>query len=144
MAKVNQQNSPVLLETVPSPPQTTPPVQGGGDYSPYVWKQLGDIQQALGRLGAKIDQVDGAQKKADFKMEKIEGTLSGITHNLYAASVILTILVVIGGFLVNKAWDLMVKNLAEETPKVLAPAQTNVPTVGQQRLQNGLQVKLHQ
>ncbi len=144
MAKANQQNSPVLLETVPSSPQTTPPVQGGGDYSPYVWKQLGDIQQTLGRLEAKLDQVDDAQKKTDLKLEKIEGTLSGVTHKLYAASVILTILVVIGGFLFDKAWDLMVKNLAKETPGVPAPAQTTVPTVGQQRLQNALQVKLHE
>lgn len=29
----------------------------GGDYSPYVWQQLGDIQKNLGSLGSSVDRL---------------------------------------------------------------------------------------
>lgn len=116
------------LDTVPLPPQTPPPVQGGGDYSPYVWKQLGDIQQALGRLESNLNQIQRSQDKTDGKIDKLEEKLSGVTHKLYAASAILTILVVVGGFLVHKAWDLMVKTITE-APAVSAPTQLNPPNI---------------
>lgn len=113
-------------ETVPLPPQTTPPAGGGGgDYSPFVWKQLGDIQQAMGRIEASISQLQREQEKADEKMGKIEDKLSGVTHKLYAAGVILTIAVVVGGFLVNKAWDLMATAIAAQAAaaKATQPAE---------------------
>lgn len=101
-------------ETVPQPPQTPPPgAGGGGDYSPFVWKQLGDIQQAMGRMEATLSQIQRAQEKADEKTDKLEEKLSGVTHKIYAASVLLAILVAIGGFFVNKAWDIMMLSIAE-------------------------------
>ena len=104
------------VETVPQPPQTPPPgAAGGGDYSPFVWKQLGDIQQAMGRMEATLNQVQRAQERADEKTDKIEEKLSGVTHKIYAASVILAILVVIGGFFVNKAWDIMMLTIVERS-----------------------------
>lgn len=102
------------IETVPQPPQTPPPgAAGGGDYSPFVWKQLGDIQQSIGRIEATLSQIQRTQEKADEKVDKLEEKLSGVTHKIYAASVLLTILVVVGGFFVNKAWDIMVLSIAE-------------------------------
>jgi len=56
-----------------------------------------------------------AQERADEKTDKLEEKLSGVTHKIYAASVILTILVVIGGFFVNKAWDIMMLSIAERS-----------------------------
>ena len=117
-------NAPVVpSETVPLPPQMPPPppAHGGGDYSPYVWKQLGDIQQALGRLESAISQVQRSQDKADEKVDRLEEKLSGVTHKIYAATAILTILLVVGGFIVNKAWDLMASSIAQQaTPKQTA------------------------
>lgn len=127
--------SSVPPETVPQQPLTPPPVQGGGDYSPYVWKQLGDIQQSIGRLESTLNQIQRSQDKADGKVDKLEDKLSGVTHKLYAASAILTILVVVGGFLVHKAWDLMVKTITD-SPAIHSPAQSgspSTPPVGSQR-----------
>ncbi|MDP3230721.1 MAG: hypothetical protein Q8N13_22490 [Acidovorax sp.] len=135
-------------EVTPQSPETTPSGQGGGDYSPFVWKQLGDIQQALGRIEASVQQlavenaktaqaiervrehVDGklerAGEKVDSKLDKFEGTLSGVTHKIYAAGVVLAILVAVGAFVVNKAWDLMAKAVFERPP---APVVQPLPPV---------------
>lgn len=114
-------------ETVPQPPQTPPPANGGGDYSPYVWKQLGDIQQALGRLESAINQVQRSQDKADEKLEKLEEKLSGVTHKIYAATAVLTILLVVGGFIVNKAWDLMAASIAQHATPNQSTSATGKP-----------------
>lgn len=123
--------SAVPFETVPQPPQMPPPAQGGGDYSPYVWKQLGDIQQALGRLESAISQVQRSQEKADEKVEKLEEKLSGVTHKIYAATAVLTILLVVGGFIVNKAWDLMASTIANQATPSEAAGTTAKPVKNQ-------------
>ncbi len=40
-------------------------------------------------------------------LKAVSDKLSGVTHKMYAAGVVLTIAVVIGGWLVNKSWDLV-------------------------------------
>lgn len=119
-------------DTVPQPPQTPPPVNGGGgDYSPFVWKQLADIQQGMGRLEASLSQIQRAQEKVDEKMDKLEDRLSGVTHKIYAATVVLAILVGIGAFIVDKAWDLMSASIAIQT----APGKTQAPSEPAQKSQ---------
>lgn len=114
-------------ESVPLAPQVTAPAQGAGDYSPFVWKSLGDIQQTLGRLEASLDQVRADLIKVDAKLDKVEGKLSGVTHKIYAAGVVLVILVAVGGFVVNKAWDLMAKAVFERPVVQMAPAAVALP-----------------
>jgi hypothetical protein len=118
-------------EPTPLPPQTTPPGSGGGgDYSPYVWKQLADIQQSMGRLESTLAQSLRNQEKVEAKVDKLEDKLSGVTHKIYGATAILTLLVAIGGFIVHKAWDLMVSNLVQR-PSVSSqapqPSQGTLP-----------------
>lgn len=108
--------SPPQTDAPPQSPQSTPPlVGGGGDYSPYVWTQLGDIQKALGRLESSVNKLSADLEKVESKIDKVEDKLSGVTHKVYAATVVLGILVAIGAFMVNKAWDIMAQSMIEKS-----------------------------
>jgi hypothetical protein len=73
------------------------------------------LKGAVERLEAKVL----AQKtKLDEKTGQIADKLSGVTHKIYAAGVVLALLVAVGGFIVNKAVDVAIARI---TP----PAQDN-------------------
>lgn len=111
-------------DVVPQTPQSTPPLNaGGGDYSPFVWQQLGDIQKVLGRLESHTQRLSEDIQKLDGKMEETNAKLSNVNQKIYAAGVVLTILLALGGFIVNKSWDMMARTLIEQS----AAAQPATP-----------------
>lgn len=126
--QAKQRRSADAPDVVPSSPISTPPPNaGGGDYSPYVWQQLGEIQKCLGRLESSVERLSGDIGKLDERLDAANSKLSGVTHKLYAAGVVLTLLLAIGGFIVNKAWDLMAKTLEDKTrPAASAVASPSV------------------
>ncbi len=126
------QPPPPQAEALPQLPNTSPTVQGGGDFSPYVWKQLGDIQQTLGRLEASLGQVqrnaDKAEGNLDSRLASLEAKVSGIQTKLYTAGVILAILLVVGGWIFKEVWDLSKPLIVEKLrPTVAAPATSVQP-----------------
>jgi len=72
-----------------------------------------ELQKSTGQLTEAVASLRNSIEKQDAKLDKIETSLSGITHKLYAAGVVLAILLTIGGFIINKAWDLMAKQITE-------------------------------
>lgn len=78
----------------------------------------------MGQLTEAVRSLQGAIEKQGTRLDKFEEKLSGVTHKIYAAGVVLAILVVVGGFIVNKAWDLMVQQLNFKT-ETSSPAQSN-------------------
>ncbi|MDR0672892.1 MAG: hypothetical protein LBF93_04345 [Zoogloeaceae bacterium] len=78
-----------------------------------------DVRQErdMGRLEAKIGQ---RIEKVDARIDAIEKNLSGVTHKIYAAGVVLFIVLSVGAFFVNKAWDMVAARAAET---VTAPAK---------------------
>lgn len=110
-------------DAVPQIPQSIPAMGGGGDYSPVVWQQLGDIQKTLGRLESSVEKLRDDVAKVEQRLESTNEKLSGVTHKIYAATAVLIIAVGIGSFIMNKAWDMMQKIVLEEvaTAKAISP-----------------------
>lgn len=82
-----------------------------------------ELQRSTGELTATVKSLKDAVEKLESKVDKVEDKVSSVTHKIYAAGVVLGILVVVGGFIVNKAWDLMASQLAERAapPVVTQP-----------------------
>lgn len=72
-----------------------------------------ELQKTVGQLSAEIKALAAASEKAAGKLDKIEDKVSGVTHKLYAAGVVITILLVVGGFIINKAWDMAANHITE-------------------------------
>lgn len=88
-----------------------------------------ELQKATGELRASVqalqrsieDQCKATERQidrviADMKTgftnvgnesRELQGKLSGITHKIYAAGVVLTICLVIGGWVINSAWQMI-------------------------------------
>jgi Flp pilus assembly protein TadB len=96
------------------------------DYS-FTLQMVMELQKSTGQLTEAVNSLRDAIDKQGDKIDKIEDKLSGITQKIYAAGVVLTILVVIGGFIVNKAWDIVVQQLTSR-PSVIAPTQPTTPS----------------
>lgn len=73
------------------------------------------LQKSTGQLTTAVESLKESIDKQDKKVTKLEETISGVTHKIYAATAILVIFVAIGSFIVSKAWDLMAKNITSQT-----------------------------
>jgi hypothetical protein len=56
------------------------------------------MQQSIGELEATVNHLNAASEKHGTKLDRI-------SHIIFAAGVVLTIVLAIGGFLLNKIWD---------------------------------------
>lgn len=87
-------------------PLGTPPYPSP-DHS-FTLQTIMDLNKSMGQM---IESVNGMSKRIDdlsSRMEKLEGKVSSITHQLYAAGIVFTIAVAVGGFVINKASDLAI------------------------------------
>lgn len=71
-----------------------------------------ELHKSTGQLTECVNSLRSAIDSQSAQLEKIEEKVSGVTHKLYAAGVVLTILLMVGGFIVNKAWDLMAQQIS--------------------------------
>lgn len=107
-------------DTTPDEPQVAP-TSGGlygmstHDMTLHTLMQLqrtvGSLEGTVSNLSKAIDSQSAAAKSESTgsaaRLDLIDTKISGITHKMYAASVVLTITIVIGGWAVNKTWDLV-------------------------------------
>ena len=110
-----------------TPPYIQPPLHSGADHSftlqaiMEMHKQIGSLTEAVNALkhaGEKSAcRIEAAEDKITQKVESLADKVSGLSHKIYAAGVVIAIFVAIGAFLVSKAWDLI--------------AATAAPTLGQ-------------
>jgi hypothetical protein len=56
------------------------------------------MQQTMGELKATVAHLTSASDQQGQKLDRI-------SHRMYAAGVVLAILLAVGGFLLNKVWD---------------------------------------
>jgi len=98
----------------------------GVDHS-FTLQAIMELQKSTGQLTSCVESLKENIDKQDKKLDNIEGTLSAITHKIYAATAILAILVVIGGFIVNKSWDLMINQLGSSATVQTQQGSTKKP-----------------
>jgi hypothetical protein len=102
------QNS--MLEGVPSSSASTTPSFGNHDHS-FTLQAIMEMQKSIGALQASSNNVSSSVDTLSKKLDKTDEKLSGVTHKIYGATAVLAILVALGGFVVNKAWDLMASQI---------------------------------
>lgn len=122
-------------DSTPNTEASVPPGYGGNSDHSFTLQAIMEMQKSIGQLSAEIktlsiqqDKVSGKFDKLDDKlsgkMEKIDDKLSVVTHKIYAAGVVMAILLVVGGFIINKAWDMAVSHVTEIAKTAIAqPAQ---------------------
>lgn len=64
----------------------------------YMTEALMQMQATLGELKSDVKHLAAASEKQGMKTDRV-------SHIIFAAGVVLTILLAIGGFLLNKIWD---------------------------------------
>lgn len=97
---------------------TTPSIVGGAvpppptmlDHS-FTLQAVMELQKSTGQLTNAVENLVREINKQDAAIQDLNTKVSGLSHKIYAASVVLGIMVLVGGFFVNKAWDLAVSNL---------------------------------
>ena len=116
----------------PSTPEIVPAAAVGTEPAPYsghhdhsfTLQAVMELQKSVGSLDAALRANTAAIEKLDARMDRmadrmdarignVEYKLSGITKKIYAATVILAILVAVGAFVVDKAWDMAATHLVE-------------------------------
>lgn len=88
--------------TPPHPLQTTTPLPSG-DYS-YTVELVGTIQNQLGRLTQAVETLTTDSSELRKKVDRL-------SHIVYAAGVVGTILAVVLGFIANKVADALIAAL---------------------------------
>jgi len=73
------------------------------------------MQQSIGELKATVNHLNNASEKHGTKLDRI-------SHIIFAAGVVLAIVLAIGGFLLNKIWDGVFMLLTK------TPLPPNLPT----------------
>lgn len=105
--------------TTPQDAGAPPHFSGHHDHS-FTLQAIMELQKSVGQISAEVKALAVASEKIDGKLDKIEEKVSGVTHKLYAAGVVMTILLVIGGFLINKAWDMAASHVTEIAKTAIA------------------------
>lgn len=111
-------------EESPQVPAQVTPAMGqyvGGDHS-FTLQAIMELQRSTGELRSSVQSlkesiekldsnIERSLQRVDSRMDRFDEKVSGVTHKIYAAGVVLLILLAVGGFIVNKAWDLMAEQI---------------------------------
>lgn len=89
--------------TPPDFPATTP-TEIGREYS-FSLQAVMELQKAVGQLSERMDSVRNQIEKQGEKLDRI-------SHQIYAAWAVLVVLLTVGGFVIDKSWNLIVAVLA--------------------------------
>jgi hypothetical protein len=99
------------------PPQPSQMV----DHS-FTLQAIMELQKSNGQLTEAINSLRTAIAKQDGKIDKLDDNLSTIKQKVYAAGIVLAIFVTIGGFIVNKAWDLLAQQIVLQQTAKTSPS----------------------
>src|ERR1051326_8044406 len=119
-----------LTSTTPEASQvaSTPQSFVSPDYN-FTLQIVFELQKSTGQLIEAVNSLKTSIERQHDKIDHIEEKLSGVTHKIYAAGVVLALALGLGGFIVNKAWDLMIRQLTTR-PEITIPSQSNPPPIG--------------
>jgi len=105
-------------DALDQPPQNfanVAPPHYQADHS-FTLQAVMELQKSNGQLTEAVNSLRAAIQKQDTKLDKLDENLSNIRQKLYAAGVVLAIIVTIGGFLIKKTWDLLAQQLMPQQP----------------------------
>jgi hypothetical protein len=85
----------------------------------FTLQAIMELQKSSGKVEAALLANTSAIEKLDAKIDRVEEKLSGVTHKIYAASVVVALLIAVGAFVVNKAWDVAAGHLVDIAKTVI-------------------------
>ena len=106
-----------------------PPQFANPDNHSFVLQSIMEMQKCMGELTSSIKAMEKSHAKLDDQVERMSEKLSGVTHKIYGATAVMAVLVVIGGFIVNKAWDMMSESIKAQVAPAIEAAKD--PDAGQ-------------
>lgn len=90
-------------------PDTTPPSYVGSDYS-FTLQTVLDLKGSVGRLSQAVETLIDTSKDQGRKIDRI-------SHIIYAAGAVVTLLGIVAGFLLNKLADVLIVFVSHLPPK---------------------------
>jgi hypothetical protein len=100
---------------------TQPPFTGHHDHS-FTLQVVMELQRSTGQLTEAVQTLKSTVDRLDIKLDRLNEiqcsridslgiSISNIKKTLYATGVVLTLLLAVGGFIVDKSWDLVVDQI---------------------------------
>ncbi|MBE0508681.1 MAG: hypothetical protein IBX50_18515 [Marinospirillum sp.] len=89
---------------VPPQQQATPPPIPPHDNG-WTLNAINSLSASVGRLEQSAANIEKTLDKLDKRFEKVEDKVTGMDRRIYAAGIVIVILISVGGFIVNKAVD---------------------------------------
>lgn len=79
-------------------PEVAPPAYAQAVGATYLVESMMQMQQAIGEMKATMAHLKTSSDNQSKKLDRV-------SHIIFAAGVVLTIAIGIGGFVMNKVWD---------------------------------------
>jgi hypothetical protein len=109
-------------EAPPSKFAEGPPSYADTVSSAWLIESLMQMQQAVGELKSDVKHLSAASEKQSRKLDRI-------SHIIFAAGVVLVILLSVGGFFLNKIWDGVFTLITQQSiSKMQTPPQNPPPS----------------
>jgi len=112
-------------------PQPTAPSERSAytaDHS-FTLQAIMELHKCNGQLTEAMNGMKVAFEKIETKLNNQAQEISGITHKLYAATVVIIIFITVSGFIINKASDLMIAQMNSEQQAAQQPVLQQPPTL---------------
>jgi hypothetical protein len=108
-----------------NPPASTPdhyPIQ---DHS-FTLQMIMELQRSVGQISESMNQtnrnlerldssiecrLDRTDEKSERRFDSLESSMSGVKTTIAVAGIILAIILTVGSFVINKAWDSLVDHI---------------------------------
>jgi len=122
----------------PPPSVSNPPFTGHHDHS-FTLQMIMELKGSVGELKSSIsalkesvdkscERIERQTDRIDSRMEIIEGKVSSHGTTLKIAGILLTVALVVGGFFINTAKDIMLARLATDSgAQTVAPSAPQSP-----------------
>jgi len=94
----------------PPIPQSTPSQYAHPEHS-FNLQILIELQRSNGQISEAIKNIDKRLDKMDNRFSELESSMSNVKTTLAISAVVIAILLSVGGFMANKAWDIAVNHI---------------------------------
>lgn len=86
-------------------PVSVPPPQYHPDNHSFTLQTMLEIQKSVGALTEATNSLKSGMDSMQCKLDDTKGSVKQVQFVVYAASAIAAILIVIGGWTINKVWE---------------------------------------
>lgn len=71
----------------------------------FTLQMIMELQRSIGQLSESVAQIHRDTGKIETRLDKIDASMSSVKTTITVAGIVLTIIIAISGFFVDKVWD---------------------------------------